>query len=391
MTRNAVIISMLVRLPRSIRGYVMSILLVGMAIPLTFAIRPVFGGKAPLIFFTIAVVLSAAYGGLWAGVLTTLFSVVMVGWLFEQSIFLLTLSQSSLVLFAALGVAISAIIQVLHRAKSEVVAARTQLELANKQLSHRTEALSRSNEELQRFAYAVSHDLQAPLRTIGTLTALLVRRNTDILDTDSKEYGDAIVGGVKRMESMIRGLLDYAAASADTHERATSNSHAVLEHVLYDLRYLIDTESAVITFDELPIVEANEGRLAQVFSNLITNAIKYRNNRKPEIHITATDNATEWIFKITDNGIGIDMKYADEIFGLFKRLHSSEKYEGTGIGLAICKAVVERHGGRIWVESEPRKGSTFFFTIPKITAEHSKTSDASVTEPITKSRTIGVH
>ena len=165
--------SMLTRLPRSIRSYVISILLVGVAIPLTFAIRPVFGGKAPLVFFTIAVVLSAAYGGLWAGVFATFLSVLMSGWLFEQSIFLLTLSQSSLVLFTALGVTISAIINCSTGRMTNVMAARAQLELANKQLFQRTEALSRSNEELQRFAFAVAHDLQSPLRNIATLTALL--------------------------------------------------------------------------------------------------------------------------------------------------------------------------------------------------------------------------
>ena len=369
----------------------MSILLVGVAIPLTFAIRPVFGGKAPLTFFIIAVLLSAAYDGLWAGVFTTLVGVVIVGWLFQESVFLLARSQSSLVLFAVLGVAISVIMQVLHRTNAKLAAARTQLELANKQLSQHTEALSRSNEELQRFAYAVSHDLQTPLRNIATLTALLVRRNAEILDEESKEYADTIVGGVRRMNSMIRGLLDYAGATADGHHSTASNSHAVVEQVLQNLRSLIDAESAVITFDALPVVQANENRLAQVFSNLITNAIKYRSNRKPEIRIFASDNGTEWIFKIADNGIGIDMKYADEVFGLFKRLHSADEYEGSGIGLAICKAVIERHGGRIWMESELGEGSTFFFTIPKIAAEHSKTSAASVTEPMLKSRTVGGH
>lgn len=382
MARNAMIVSMLSRLRRPIRGYVMSILLVGVAIPLTFAIRPVFGGKAPLTFFIIAVLLSAAYDGLWAGVLTTLVGVVIVGWLFQESVFLLARSQSSLVLFAVLGVAISFIMQVLHRTNAKLAAARTQLELANKQLSQRTEALSRSNEELQRFAYAVSHDLQTPLRNIATLTALLVRRNAEILDEESKEYADTIVGGVRRMNSMIRGLLDYAGATADGHHSAASNSHAVVEQVLQNLRSLIDAEGAVITFDALPVVHANENRLTQVFSNLITNAIKYRGNRKPEIRIFASDNGTEWIFKIADNGIGIDMKYADEVFGLFKRLHSADEYEGSGIGLAICKAVIERHGGRIWMESELGEGSTFFFTIPKIAAEHSRTSGASVTEPM---------
>ena len=369
----------------------MSSLLVGLAIPLTFAIRPVFGGKAPLIFFTIAVVVSAAHGGLWAGVFATLLSVVLAGWLFEQSIFLLTLSQSSLILFAALGVAISAIIQLLHRANANVAAARAQLELANKELSRRTEALSRSNEELQRFAYAVSHDLQAPLRNVGTLTALLVRHNAENLDKDSKEYAHMIVSGVHGMQAMIKGLLDYAAATGDRHHRAECNSNAVVEQVLFNLKYLIDVEDAVITVDVLPIVEANEDRLAQVFSNLVTNAIKYRDDRKPEIHITATDDNTEWIFKVTDNGIGIDMKYADEIFGLFKRLHSSDEYEGSGIGLAVCKAVIERHDGRIWMESELAKGSTFYFTIPKITAEGSNTSGVSIAESVGNRKTVGVH
>ena len=368
----------------------MSILFVGMAVLLTFAIRPVFGGKAPLVFFTIAVVLSAAYDGLWPGAFTTLVSVVMAGWLFQQSIVLLALFQSSLVLFAVLGVTISAIIHLLHQANAKLAAARAQLELANTQLFQRTEALARSNEELQRFAFAVAHDLQAPLRNIATLTALLVRRNTAMLDNESKEYAQMIVTGAQRMESMIKGLLDYAAATGDKHEWGAANCNAVLDQVVRDLRYLIDAQNAVITFDALPIVQANEGRLVQVFSNLITNAIKYHSNRQPEIHITVTDDGTEWTFNVADNGIGIDMKYADEIFGLFKRVHNPDECEGSGIGLALCKAIIERHGGRIWVESELGEGSTFSFTIPKITGQHSRMPVASLPEPVFKSKTVGV-
>jgi signal transduction histidine kinase len=371
--------------------YVLSTLLVGAAVLLTFAIQPVLGGKATLIFFAIAVALSAAYGGLWPGLFTTLLSVFAAGLLFQNSTYLLAQSQSSLVLFAVLGGTISAIIHLLHRAHANVVAARTQLERVNKQLSQRTDALSRSNEELQQFAYALSHDLQTPLRNIGTLTALLVRRNSEILDKDSKEYAQLIVTGVQRMESMIKGLLDYTTAAVDIQDRAVSNSNTVLEQVLHNLRYLIDTESAVITFDELPIVQANDDRLAQVFSNLITNAIKYRGSRKPKVHVTATDNGTEWIFKVKDNGIGIDMQHADEIFVLFKRLHSSEQYDGSGIGLAVCKTVIERFGGQIWVESEPGKGSTFFFTIPKVTAASSKPPGQAVREPLVQSRKAGAN
>src|ERR1700686_2524314 len=159
---------MLALLPRPMMRYVLSVLLVGVAILLTFAIQPVLGGKTTLIFFGIAVALSAAYGGLWPGLFTTLLSVFMAGLLFPNSIFLLALSQSGLVLFALLGGTISAIIHLLHRANADVVAARTQLERANKQLSQRTNALSRSNEELKQFAYALSHDLQGPLRNVGT-------------------------------------------------------------------------------------------------------------------------------------------------------------------------------------------------------------------------------
>ena len=377
--------------PRAMIRYVISTLLVGAAVLLTFAIQPVLGGKATLIFFAIAVALSAAYGGLWPGLFTTLLSVFTAGLLFQHSTFLLAPSQSSLVLFAFLGVTISAIIHLLHRANASVVATRTQLERANKQLSQRTDALSRSNEELKQFAYALSHDLQGPLRNVGTLTALLVRRNSEILDKDSKEYAQLIVTGVQRMESMIKGLLDYTTATVDIQDNAVSNSHTVFEQVLHNLRYLIDTESAVITFDELPIVQANDDRLAQVFSNLITNAIKYRGNGKPKIHVTATDNGTEWNFKVKDNGIGIDMKHADEIFVLFKRLHSSEQYDGSGIGLAVCKTVIERFGGQIWVESEPSKGSTFLFTIPKVTPASSKPPGQAVTESLVQSRKAGAN
>jgi light-regulated signal transduction histidine kinase (bacteriophytochrome) len=312
----------------------------------------------------------------------------MVGWLFHQTIVLLVQPQSGLVIFAILGVAISAIIQLLHRANAKVAAARGQLEAANRQLSQRSKALVRANDELRRFTYAVSHDLQAPLRNIGALTALLVRRNAENLDESSKEYGRLIVDGVQRMESMIKGLLGYAAAAATDGQHATaSNSNRVVTQVLQNLSQLIEEAGAVVSFDELPIVQANDERLSQVLLNLIANAIKYRSDRKLEIHITAKDHGTEWVFAVADNGIGIDMHYADEIFVLFKRLHTPDEYEGSGIGLAVCKAVIEGYGGKIWLESEPGKGSIFYFTIPKITAEDSGTS---AEESTRRSLTAGV-
>jgi signal transduction histidine kinase len=380
---------MLTFLPRAMIRYIICVLLAGAAALLTFAIQPLLGGKSTLIFFAIAVALSAAYGGLWPGLFTTVLSMLAAALLFQNSTYLLSQSQSSLVLFALLGATISVIIHLLHRANANVVSARTQLERANKQLSERTEALSRSNQELRQFAYALSHDLQAPLRNIGTLTALLVRRNNQILDNDSKEYAQLIVTGVQRMESMIKGLLDYTTATVDIQHRAVSNSKTVFEKVLHNLRYLIDTEGAVITCDELPIVQANDDRLGQVFSNLITNAIKYRGSQKPKIHVSATDRGTEWIFNVADNGIGIDMQHAGEIFVLFKRLPGSEERDGSGIGLAVCKTVIERFGGQIWVESEPGRGSTFCFTIPKVTAALSKPSGQAATETANSLRAAG--
>ena len=142
-----------------------------------------------------------------------------------------------------------------------------------------------------------------------------------------------------------------------------------MERVLQNLRYAIETSGAVIELDPLPAVPVKEDLLVRVFSNLIANAIKYRSASRPQIHISATEQGNNWLFCVTDNGIGLEMKYADDIFGMFKRLHGSEQYEGHGIGLALCKAVIERHGGRIWVESEPGKGSKFLFTLPKVAAE----------------------
>jgi signal transduction histidine kinase len=342
---------------------------VGVATLLTMAIRPLFAGSVPLTFFVLAVVLAAAYGGLWMGFLATLLSLVVTGFLFEHAVILLAMSRSSLTLFAVLGFGISVILGLLHRANAQVARAKKQLELTNRQLSQQKEALARSNEELRRLAYALSHDLQAPLRQVASFADLFIRRNATTLDPESMNLAQWILSGVRRMESRIKGLLDYAAATVSEDSDIATSCEGVLAKVLEDLRSVIGTTGAVITFNTLPVVPINENRLIQVFSNLIGNAIKYRGARRPEIHISATEDGSEWRFSVKDNGIGIDMKYADEIFGLFTRLHSTEEYEGNGIGLAVCKAVIERQGGRIWVESDPGQGSTFYFTIPKNVSE----------------------
>lgn len=294
------------------------------------------------------------------------FFVGTVWFLFPDKIFSLLLAQStSLVSFAVLGTAVSFVFARFHKSNSELQQAKAQLEHANQNLSHRTAALARSNEELQRFAYVLSHDLQTPLRAIRLHTELLMDHDSDRLSADGQKSAGFIVAGVERMQSMIRGLLDYSTASEDHEQVAATDCNTVMRVVLEDLRGVIAETHARITFDPLPVIKANRNRITQVFSNLIGNALKYRGERCPEIHVSARSADGTWIFSVQDNGIGIEMRNAERIFQVFERLHSGEAYEGSGIGLAICRAIVQRHGGRIWVDSEPAKGSTFWFTVPR--------------------------
>jgi light-regulated signal transduction histidine kinase (bacteriophytochrome) len=236
------------------------------------------------------------------------------------------------------------------------------LEAANHELSARTEALAKSNEELERFAYALSHDLQTPLRNVGMFTERLAA-NLNPADEDTATSLRFISEGVASMQAMIRGLLDYATASKHAPAAVQTNLNEVVAIVLRDLHSEIERCGAQVTMDPLPTIPADETRIRQVFQNLISNAIKYSGGRRPEIHVGAKSAAKDWIFCVRDNGIGIDMRYADKIFGLFERLNKDSS--GTGIGLAVSRAIIERHGGRIWVQSEVGKGSTFYFTLPK--------------------------
>ncbi|MGD1098196.1 MAG: ATP-binding protein [Bryobacteraceae bacterium] len=344
--------------------YSVSVLLVLFALALTILAKPLFGGKAPLTFFTLAVLGAAAIGGLGPGITTTLLSLGLIRFLFPDQIFSLLLAQSSLLSFVVLGFIVSLVLEKFRRTNAELQQAKAHLEHANRELSHRTEALARSNEELQRFAYALSHDLQTPLRTVRLHTEFLVDRNFELLSADDKKSAQFIVTGIERMQSMIKGLLDYSTATEDQGKRASTDCNAVLRVVLEDLRDAIEEANAIVTFDRLPVVEANRDRVTQVFSNLIGNALKYRGEKRPEIHISARAENQGWVFSIKDNGIGIDMGQAERIFRVFERLHSEDAYEGSGIGLAICRAIIQRHGGRIWVESEAGKGSAFSFTLP---------------------------
>jgi light-regulated signal transduction histidine kinase (bacteriophytochrome) len=225
--------------------------------------------------------------------------------------------------------------------------------------------LKRSNDELQQFAYVASHDLQEPLRMVASYTQLLAQRYKGRLDSDADEFIAFAVDGSNRMQGLIKDLLAYSRAGANGKALREIPSENALKEALTNLRATIEESGAVVTHDSLPAIITDDTQLAQVFQNLIGNAIKYRSAQVPHVHVSATKTGgNEWIFSVRDNGLGIDPQYFERIFILFQRLHGREEFKGTGIGLAICKKTLERLGGRIWVESEPEKGSTFCFALP---------------------------
>ena len=223
--------------------------------------------------------------------------------------------------------------------------------------------LRRSNAELEQFAYVASHDLQEPLRMVASYTGLLEQRYKGKLDAKADKYIHYAVDGAKRMQGLIRDLLDFSRVGSQGKPLAGVASKSVVRSVLEMLAHAIRDANAHVEITTLPTVLADEGQLRQLFQNLIGNALKFRGEAAPLILIQAVRRKTHWLFSVTDNGIGMDMKYAERVFQMFQRLHSRDKYEGTGIGLAISKRIVERHGGQIWIESALGSGTTFFFTL----------------------------
>ena len=237
---------------------------------------------------------------------------------------------------------------------------------AQQDLAKRSAELQRSNAELEQFAYVASHDLQEPLRMVSSYTQLLAKRYRDKLDASAIEFIDFAVDGVKRMQKLIQDLLQLSRVGTRGQEFAVVHSEAALQTARLNLSAAIQQSGAQVTQDSLPPVRADSGQLAQLFQNLLGNALKYRAERTPQIHIGCDVQDGHWQFSVRDNGIGIDPQFAERIFMLFQRLHGKGEYEGTGIGLAICKKIVERHGGNIWVESAAGKGANFKFTLPMV-------------------------
>lgn len=252
--------------------------------------------------------------------------------------------------------------------ESRVSERTAELEARTMELEQRRAELQRSNADLTHFAYIASHDLQEPLRMVGSYMGLLARRYKGQLDSTADRYIEFAIDGANRMQALIQDLLLYSRAGTQALETKPVSLQRVVQTAMKNLDLAIRETSAVIHYDSLPEVQADETKLTQVIQNLIANAIKFREpETSPEITIAARLDSGAWLISVADNGIGFDSKYSDRIFQVFQRLHGVGKYPGNGIGLAICKRIVEHHGGHLWAESQPGRGATFFFTMPFVT------------------------
>jgi PAS domain S-box-containing protein len=242
----------------------------------------------------------------------------------------------------------------------------TERKHAERKLARYARDLARSNAELERFAHVVSHDLQEPLRTVSSFLDLLERRYVEQLEAEAQELVACASGGAQRMQKMIRALLNLSRVTTRGQDLAPVESEEALDWALAALQRAIDDTQAMVTSTALPRVMADERQLAQVFQNLVANAIKFQAGAAPEVHVSARRQGDEWVLAVRDNGIGIAPEQRAQIFEIFQRGHARDDYPGEGVGLALCQRIVERHGGRIWVESEPGEGSTFYFTLAAV-------------------------
>jgi light-regulated signal transduction histidine kinase (bacteriophytochrome) len=225
--------------------------------------------------------------------------------------------------------------------------------------------LERSNKELEQFAYVASHDLQEPLRMVASFTELLGERYKGQLDAKADRFINYAVDGATRMQRQINDLLTYSRVTTRGKPFTVVDCNTTLSKALVNLHAAIDESGATVASDELPTLTGDGSQLVQLFQNLIGNAIKFRGEQVPRIHVSARQQESKWVFTVRDNGIGIERQYVERIFVMFQRLNKRSQYPGTGIGLALCKRIVERHGGNIWVESAPGEGSEFYFSLPE--------------------------
>lgn len=379
---------------RQLRGYAIPAVAMPAATLLSLIVQPFLSGhSANTLFYVLAVLASAWFGGFGPGIVACLFGLLAAPFVFTPNFDLRKIDLIRAVLILLVSSLISYVgdkqrrtTSALRKANEELQAARLLLE---ERVRERTGDLQKSNDELQKlnnalneFAYSASHDLQQPLRTMATQGQLLQRKYQHLLDEEAHSYIDTIVRGARQMTSLLADLLAYArSVNLQPREAMAIDSAVVLSDALINLKAQIDESQASIKVGNLPLTRMHRFHLLELFQNVIGNAIKYRSHEPLAIEI-AFEGAPERKIMIRDNGIGIPPEYASQIFRLFKRLHSAETYEGTGVGLAICGAIVDRYNGRIWVEQNVPSGCVFCFTIPPAetfhlqSAAHAMTADS---------------
>ncbi|HZB47630.1 MAG TPA: ATP-binding protein, partial [Mycobacteriales bacterium] len=267
--------------------------------------------------------------------------------------------------------------------RRQIVAELGALRAATERLDQQAQDLERSNSELEQFAYVASHDLQEPLRKVASFTQLLERRYSGQLDDRADQYIAFAVDGAKRMQVLINDLLAFSRVGRLVREHVEVDAGILVDQALGNLSLAIEEAGAEVTRDELPRVSGDATLLTGVFQNLIGNAVKFRGDAPPRVHVGVADAGDEWEFCVADNGIGIESEYADRIFVIFQRLHPKDAYPGTGIGLAMCRKIIEYHGGRIWLDTDVPAGTTFRFTLPKLAPPSGEAAAATVEEPET--------
>jgi signal transduction histidine kinase len=305
----------------------------------------------------------------WDAVIALAISTVMLAGVLAIRPLFLTIKEAGEVLKQdkeVLEKKVSVRTEELHDANARLSVELDERRRAEGKLALYANDLARSNAELEQFAYVASHDLQEPLRMVASFTQLLARRYRGKLDENADEFIGFAVDGANRMQQLINDLLAYSRVGTRGKRPAPTDLTEVLKDSEANLHRVIQESEAVITHDPLPVVSGDPVQLMQLFQNLLANAIKFRSGEAPQIHVSAQARGKEkdWLLSVQDNGIGIAQEHQGRIFAIFQRLHGRGDYPGTGIGLAICKKIVERHGGHIWVESAPGRGSTFYFNVP---------------------------
>jgi signal transduction histidine kinase len=359
---------------------------VALALAVGTTLAPVLQGELPFVPFFVATAATGLFGGLGPSLLSTVLSFV-AGMLFviRPDHQWWTATPHNVAVFGTylLGaLTIVTISSAMHRARQRVIDRQIELEREmgeriqaedalrkahdelEARVQERTAELARSNAELQQFAYVASHDLQEPLRMVSNFTQLLAERYDAKLDNDGREFIAYAVEGATRMQTLVQDLLALSRVGTRGKNLEVVRLAEAVDRAVANLEFAIQENGALVSHDELPEVMADSSQMMQLFQNLIGNGIKFKGAEPPRVHISAGRNGKEWTFSVRDNGIGFEPQYAERIFAVFQRLHSRDEYRGNGIGLSICRKIVERHQGRIWAESIPGSGATFYFTMP---------------------------